>query len=99
MWLYNLLGDNKENISDLLRLDTFIVGFALLTDNLVELKRENPYPILSVKIIDWRKIIDYFGESIEADPSRVGKKNLCIFHRRYITSPSSQKLHKSRYNM
>ena len=25
---------------------------------------------------EWRKFIDYFGLSIEADPSKVGKKNV-----------------------
>ena len=40
------------------------------------MKREIPETILIVKIIEWRKCIDYFALSIEADPSRVIKKNI-----------------------
>ena len=37
---------------------------------------ENVESILTVKIIERRKFIDYFGLSIDANPSRVGKKNI-----------------------
>ena len=46
----------------------------LLTSNIIFLKRENTEPILIIKIIEWRKFIDYLGLSIEANPSRVGKR-------------------------
>ena len=75
LW-YNILWDNEGIISDLLQIDTISAGYVLLASNLVELKRENPDPILTVKIIEWRKLIDSFGLSIEADPSRAGKKNV-----------------------
>ena len=74
MGWYNIFGDNTESISHILGLDTITSGYVLLTTNLVELKRENIYPSLTFKMIEWRKFIDYFNISIEADPSRVGKK-------------------------
>ena len=76
MWWYNILGDNKGSISNLLRLDPIAAGSILLTSKLVALKRENSEPILTVKITEWRKFIDYFGRIIETDPSRLGKKNI-----------------------
>ena len=87
MWWYNILGDNKGSISHLLQLDTITTGSILLTSNLVEMKRGNTDTILTVKIIEWRKFFDYFGLSIEADPSRVGKKNVYFVHIGYIPSP------------
>ena len=68
MWCYNIIGDNERSISYILQLDTIISGSAVLTYNLVALKRE------------WRKFIDYFGLSIEADPDMVGKNNIYIYH-------------------
>ena len=62
---YNILGDNEGHISHLLRLDTIAAGCDLLTSNLVSLNRGNSEPILTVKIIEWRKFIDYFGLSID----------------------------------
>ena len=79
MWWYNTLGDNEGSISHILRLDTISAGYILLTANLAALKRENCEPILIVKRTEWRKFIDYFGLSIEADPSKVGKKNVIFF--------------------
>ena len=76
MWCYNILGDNKGSISHLLQLDTTTTGYFLLTSNLVALKRGNYEPILTVKMIEWRKFIDYSGLSIEASPSRVVKLNV-----------------------
>ena len=87
MWCYNILGDNEVSISDILQLDTITSGSVLLTTNLVALKRGNPEPILTVKIIEWRKFIDYFGLNIEANPSRLGKNNTYSFHIGYLTSP------------
>ena len=87
MWWYNILGDNKGEISDILRIDTITTGSILLTTNFVELQMENPDPILTMKIIEYRKLIHDFGLHIEADPFRVGKKNLYIFHIGYITTP------------
>ena len=79
MWWYNILGDNEGIISHILLIDTIYVGSVLITTNLVALKRENNDPILIVKRTEWVKFIDYFGLSIEADPSRVGKNNVYIF--------------------
>ena len=73
---YNILRDNEGSISHILRLGYIATGSILLTDNLVALKRENYEPILILKRTEWRKFIDYFGRSIEADPSMVGKKNV-----------------------
>ena len=52
-----------------------------------------------VKIIEWREFIDCFGLSIKADPSRVGKKNVYIFHIGYIPRPSYVKLHIERHQL
>ena len=79
MWWYNILGDNRGSISHILYLGTIIEGSSLLTDNLVFLRRGNSEPILTVKRIEWREFIGCFGLSIEADPSRVGKKNVYFF--------------------
>ena len=79
MWWYNTLGDNEGSISYILCLDTIYAGYVLLTDKLISLKMENPDPILTVKRTEWRKFIDYFGLSINADPSRVGKKNVYFY--------------------
>ena len=79
MWWYNICGYKKGIISDLLRLDTIPEGSVLITTNLVALKRGNPDPVLTVKRTEWRKFIGYFGLSIEADPSKVGKKNVYFF--------------------
>ena len=44
-------------------------------------------------IIEWRKFIDYFGLSIEADPSRVVKNKRTFFRIGYIPSISSGNPH------
>ena len=93
MWWYNIIGDNKGSISHLLRIDHITAGCILLTSNLVALKRGNYEPILTVKRSEWSKSIDYFGLSIDADPSRVGKKNVYFFHIGYIPRSSFIKLH------
>ena len=54
MLCYNILGDNKGIISDILQLDPITAGPVLLTVKLVALKRENHEPIVSVKGTDWR---------------------------------------------
>ena len=64
MWWYNILGDNEGSISHILRLDTITEGSILLNVKIVALKRENYEPILTVKITEWIKFIDYFGQSI-----------------------------------
>ena len=99
MWWYNILGDNEVIISHILRLDHITVGSILLTDNLVVLKRGNDEPILIVKRTEWKKFIDYFGLIIEANLCRVGKKNIYFFHIRYISRPSSVKLHILRQHL
>ena len=60
----------------MLLLDSITAGSSLLAANLVELKRENTEPILTMKRTEWRKFVDCFGQCIEADPSRVGNKNI-----------------------
>ena len=89
MWWYNILGDNKGIISHLLCIDPITAGSILLTAKLVSLKKENYEPILIVKRTEWRKFIDCFGLSIEADPSKVGKNNVHFFRIGYIPSTSS----------
>ena len=79
MWCYNILGDNKGRISYMLQLDPITAGSILLSAKIVAPKRENSEPILTFKRTERRKFIDYFGPSIEADPSRVGKKNIYFF--------------------
>ena len=51
MWCYNIIGDNDERISYLLQLGPINPGSVLLTTNTISLKRENPEPIIIVKII------------------------------------------------
>ena len=91
--------DNKVSISHLLQLDPINPGYFSLTTNLVTLKGENPEPVLTVKRIELRKFVDYFGLSIESNPSRVGNKNVYFVHIGYIPSPSSVKLHISRHHL
>ena len=99
MWWYSILGDNEGSIPHILRLDNINSGSSLLTTNLVELKRGNRDPVLTVKRTKWRKFFDYLSLSIEANPSRVVKKNIYIIHIGYIISPSSVKLHILRQNL
>ena len=40
------------------------------------MKRENDELILTVKIIGLSKFIDYYGLSIEVEPSSMGQKNV-----------------------
>ena len=63
------------------------------------MKWENPEPILTAKITEWRKLIDYFGLSIETDPSRVGKMKVYFVHIGYIPSRSSIKLHIAKQHL
>ena len=92
MWWYNIIGDNEVSISGLLMVCP-TAGYALLTANLVALKREHSDPILTFFKTEWRKFIGYFGLSIEADPSMLVKKNLYFVHIGYITRPSSVNIH------
>ena len=87
MWWYNILEDNKVSISHLLWLHPITAECILLTDKLVALKKENYDPIITVKIIEWSKLVDYFCLSIETKPSRVGKKNIYIVQIGYILIP------------
>ena len=97
MWCYNILGDNKGSISHLLHIDPIDPGSVLLNNKPFVLKKENPEPILTFKIIECRKFIDYFGLSIEANPPRVGKNNVYIFRIGYIPIPFIYKLHIERH--
>ena len=99
MWWYNILGYNEVRISHILWVDPINAWSILLTTKLVALKRENYEPILALKITEWRKLVDYFGYSIEADLSRVIKKNIYIVHIRYIPRSPSLKIRISRQNM
>ena len=99
MWWYNILGDNKGSISHLLWLDTITAGSVLLTNNLVSLKRGSNEPIIIVKITEWSKFVDSFGLSIEANPSRVGKKNIYFVHIGHIPIPSYVNLRISRHHI
>ena len=49
-----------------------------------------------VKITEWRKFVDYFGPSIEANLSKVVKKNVHFFHIGYIPITSSGNPHIAR---
>ena len=89
MWWYNILGDDEGSISHLLRLDPISTESNLLTVKLVALKRGNYDPNLTVKRNEWRRFIEYFGQNIEADPSRVEKKNVYFVHIGYMPIPSS----------
>ena len=85
MWWYNILRDNKVSISHILQHDHISSGYILIAANLIILKRYNPEPILAFEIIEWRKFIDYFGLSTEADPSNVKKYR--FFPYRLYTNP------------
>ena len=75
---YNILGDNKVSILDILQIYTITAGTALLAADLVALKSKNKEPILAVKITEWRKLIDYLCLSIEDDQYRVVQNNIYL---------------------
>ena len=54
------MGIPGGSISHILQPDNITAGSILLADNLVALKRDNPYPILALKRTEWREFIDYF---------------------------------------
>ena len=85
-----ILGDNEGSISHISGIDPINVGSILLSANLATPKRGNYDTILAVKMTEWRKSVDYFGLSIEADPSKVGKKNVHFVCIRSIPSTSSR---------
>ena len=87
------------SISHLLRLDPFNAGSIFLNVKLVALKKGNYEPIWAFKITEWRKCIDYFGLSIETDPSKVSKKKIYIFNIIYVPRPSFVKIHISRHHL
>ena len=91
------LRDNEGSISNILRLDTITPGSFLITTIIVALKEENSDPVLTVKRTEWRKFIDYFCQSIEADPSRVGKRGVYSVYIGYIISSSYVNLHIARH--
>ena len=93
LWWYNILRDNNGIISYLIPLDPITSGSVSITAGLVFLKRENPEPILTVKLFEWRKFIDYFGLNIEAVTSKVDKKEVWFVRTGYIPSPSSGQPH------
>ena len=99
MWWYNILGDNKEIMSHIIRLYPINVGYILLDVKLVELERENYDYILIVKRTEWSKFIDYFSLIIEADPSKVGKKNIHFVFIWFMTINSSVNPHISRQHL
>ena len=79
IWWYNTLEDNKGIILDILRPGNITSGSVLINTNLVVPKGGNNEPVLTVKRTEWRKSVDYFGLSIDTDPSRVDKKNVYFF--------------------
>ena len=87
MWCYIILGDNKGSISYILCIDPIVSESVLFTDKLVSLKMENTEPVLTLKRTEWKKSINYFGLSIEANPSRVGKNNVYFVRVGYIPIP------------
>ena len=93
MWWYNILRDNEGIISHILRLNPITAGYILLTVKLVVLIGENSEPVLTVKRTECRKVIDYFGLSIEIDLSKVGKKNIHFVCIGSIPSTSSGNPH------
>ena len=99
MWWYNIFGYNKGSVSHLLRLDLITSGSILPTVKLVAMKRGYSELILTVKRTECREFIGFFGRSIEADPSRVVKKNIYLVHIGYIPTPQSKKLHISRHHL
>ena len=88
MWWYNILGDNEGSISHLLRLDPITAGSILLNVTKLPMKRGNSGPILTAKRTERRKFIDYFGQSIDANPSKVGKNSVHFVHIGYIPRTS-----------
>ena len=52
MWWYNIIGENRGRILYTLLFGPITTGSILLASNIVFMKRENPEPILTVKIID-----------------------------------------------
>ena len=99
MWWYNILRGDQGSTSHILWLYPITVGSILITVKIVAMKREIFYPILSLKITEWRKFVDCFGQSIEADPSKAGKKRIYFVHIGYIPRHSSVKLHISRHHL
>ena len=97
MWWCYILRDNKVSISYLLWFDPITGESFLITSSMVFLKRRNNEPILTLKIIEWRRFIDYLGLSIEADPARVRKKNPYFSHIGSTPMPSSGHLHILRH--
>ena len=53
------LGITREASNIFYGLTLLLQVLCLITNNLVELKRENPDPILKVRRIEWREIIDF----------------------------------------
>ena len=74
IWWCNILGYKKGRIYHTLRFDPITEGYILLTSNIFFSGKVNPEPILTVKITEMSKFIEYFGLIIEANPSRVVKK-------------------------
>ena len=99
MCWYNIIGYNEGSMSHLLRLDPITAGAILLTVNLVALKRENCEHVLIVKRTEWRKSIDYFVLSIEANPSKVGKNNVHFVRIGSISRNSYGNPHMTRKHM
>ena len=63
------------------------------------MKRGNPELILTVKIIEYSKVIDYYGIIIEANPSRVDKKNVYFPPIGSLPNPSPVQSHLSMYHV
>ena len=94
-----ILGKNKGSISHLLWLDSTIIGYILLADKIVALKRDNFETIIIVKRTEWRKFFDCFGLIIEIYLSNVVKLNVHFVPIGSIPSPSSGNTHIERQQM
>ena len=79
--------------------DTITAEYFLLTSNIIFLKKGNPEPILTVKIIEWRKFIEYSGLIIWSDSSRVVKNNVYFVHIWSTPRPSYRNLRISRQQL
>ena len=93
------MGITGEEYKVFLQLNPITTGYVLITANLVWLKMENPEPILTAKRVEQRKFIDYFGLSIEAEPSRAKKKNVCFSVLGPYQSLNMEHPHIERYQM
>ena len=56
------------------------------------MKTKNPETILTVKIFEWRKLINYIGLPVDSNPSSLGKKNVYFVCIGSISNPLYEQL-------